>query len=175
MKHVRPALPLGAAATWIATCTDTEHPSLAHRVRLAFDSADEAPVELWVPKLHGVAIREGDRVLVTQPANGNEPIAVGVVDGFTQRPRPERAAKATLALQPDEHIVIENQDGRALLSLRDSDEGPVVSLLQPDVHVELDGKLKLTAEAISLCARRGEARIEAESDVVVRGETIQLN
>jgi hypothetical protein len=171
----QPTLPLGAAATWLARCTDAEHPTLDGRVRVTFDGAGEEPLELWVPKLAGLAIREGDRVLVTQPANGSEPVAVGVLDGFAQRPKREWRDKAVLALEPDEQIVVESRSGDALLALRDTEEGPVVALLGPDVAVEIDGELKLTAKAISLAARQGEARVEATSDVVIRGETIQLN
>jgi hypothetical protein len=50
-----------------------------------------------------------------------------------------------------------------------------VRLLEPHVALELDGALAVSAAAIELRARAGEVRVEASDDVVVRGETIELN
>jgi hypothetical protein len=44
----------------------------------------------WLPTLHGIPVREGDRVLVTQPSNAPEPVVVGVIDGFAPLPEPQR-------------------------------------------------------------------------------------
>ena len=173
MKRIerKPQLPLSGSATWIARCVDAHHPTLVGRLRCAFDEG----VELWIAALQGLAVREGDRVLVTQPANGSEPVVIGVVDGFAQRPEIERPAAAKVTVHRDESLLIESADGTPLLSLHQGRDGPVARLLHDDVHLDVGGELRLSAESIALEARQGEARVVATSDVVVRGETIQLN
>ena len=120
-------------------------------------------------------MRAGDRVLLLQPANHDEPVVAGVLDGFARRPDPAHAEAARLALRSDEAVRVEGVDGQPLLELFQSDAGPVVRLLQADVHVELPGALRLDAEQITLRARAGSVEIEASDDVNVRGEVVNLN
>jgi hypothetical protein len=72
-------------------------------------------------------------------------------------------------------VTITAADGKPLIELAASDAGPVVRLLQPDIDVEVPGKLRVSAASIELVATRGEVKVEAADDVVVRGENVHLN
>jgi hypothetical protein len=68
-----------------------------------------------------------------------------------------------------------SSEGTRLIEISQSEAGPVVRVLEPDVQVEFAGKLSLRARDIKLEATQGEVSLEATADVVVRGETIRLN
>lgn len=158
----------------VAWCRRTDHPTLAGRVLVTWDDPRGASRERWLPTLHGLAVRPGDRLLVQRPANWSEAVVTGVLDGL--RARGESPAPiAGLTLLPDESLRVCAADGAPLVEIRPSDEGPVVRLCRRDVDIEVDGGLRLRAESIALCATRGEVTIDATDDVVVRGETIHLN
>ncbi|WP_106088922.1 hypothetical protein [Enhygromyxa salina] len=165
----------------VGECVDDRHPSLQGRIRVRLSDPD--PRERWVPRLQGLAVRVGDRVLMIRPDNsaawgeetGDEWIVTGVVDGFAKRPRVEKQAAANIELQPDEAVRVVSREGQALLELSHDQDGPVVRLLEPDVRVELAGKLAIKANQIELEAEQGEVSIKASADVVVRGEVVRLN
>ncbi|WAS91531.1 hypothetical protein [Nannocystis punicea] len=131
--------------------------------------------ESWVPTCHGLAVRIGDRVLMVQPANSDEWIVTGVIDGFAARPRVEPRPVAALELRPDEALHVVSSAGEPLIEISQQAGGPTVRLLRPDVRVELAGKLAISAEAIELEAVRGQVKIKASDDVVVQGEVVRLN
>lgn len=166
--------PADAPAVCVADCIDARHPSIAGRVRVRWAHAGRVH-ERWVPALTGLAIREGDRVLLTRAENHPEPVVTGVLDGFADRPPVPTHVRSTLELKPDEHVRISRVDGTPLLDVVQGQDGPVVKLLAGDVGIELPGKLRLDAEEIELRARRGQVRIKASDDVIVRGEIIRLN
>lgn len=160
----------------VGECVNARHPSLAGRILARWTRVDAgASWARWVPVLHGVVVREGDRVLLTQPANWPEPIVTGVVDGYAKRPVAERATGATLELERDEALRVIGIHGEPLVEVFQTDEGPVVRLLQANVDLELPGALRVSAQSIRLQAREGELQLEAHDDVVVKGETINLN
>jgi len=168
-------LPLAGSGPWVAMCVDARHPSLVGRICVAVERRGTETVELWVPTLHGLAVRAGDQVLLSKPENWIEPVAVGVVDGFARRPERQLSPAATVTVARDECLRVEGQEGQALVEIRQEDAGPVLRLLDHDVHLEVPGELRVTAKSIALTATQGEARIDADGDVVVGGETIQLN
>ncbi len=168
-------LPLAGAGPWVARCVDPRHPSLVGRICCEVESPGTETVQRWIPTLHGLTVRRGDQVLLSKPANWLEPIVVGVVDGLARRPEQPHATAAKLTLERDECVLVESQDGQPLVEIRQTDDGPVARLLHEDVHLEVRGELRISAKAIALEAREGEARIDAAGDVVVAGETIQLN
>ena len=120
-------------------------------------------------------MRPGDRLIVVAPANHPESVIVGVIDGFALRPEPRRETSATIALQPDERILVTAASGQDLLEVHLSEKGPVVRLLLPDVDVDIPGDLRVRARAVRLEARIGKVELEAHDDVVLRGETVKLN
>lgn len=58
------------------------------------------------------------RVLLAQPSNLDEPVIVGVLDGFADRPERSPTRSANLALVWDEAIRVEAPNGNELLELR---------------------------------------------------------
>jgi hypothetical protein len=162
--------------SFVATCVDTTHPSLRGRVRVSWaHAAGDAPQSWWVPTLQGLALRSGDRVLVSRAGGLPEPIVVGVVDGFEERPEPSQRGGPTVEIQPDEVLTIAARDGQPLVEIRQGPDGPSVRLLSPDTQIELPGRLSISAAELSLKARRGNVEIEASDQVVVTGETVKLN
>ncbi len=120
-------------------------------------------------------MREGDRVLVQRATNWPEPIIVSVIDGFARRPEVVKSAAAAITLLADEVVRIADGNGAPIVEIAREESGPVIRLLEPDLSLELAGKLRIAAKSLELIAREGEARISASDDVVVRGENIQLN
>jgi len=158
----------------VAKCVDDRHPTLAGRVLVRWDE-DSGSVEKWVPTLQQVPIRVDDRVLLMRPMNFDEPVVVGVLDGFSRRPEPSRETAASLELKRDEAVRVAGSHGEPLLELYRDEKGPVVRLLQEDVDVEFPGALRMSAARIELEATRGSVDITANDDVNVDGEIINLN
>jgi len=160
---------------FVAECTDAHHPTLQGRVRIRWNGAQPDGVETWVPTLHGQALRKGDRVLVQLPHGTNEPIVIGVIDGFLPRPEPDRTVAARIEVKQDETLQVCTQEGLPLIEIVRDEKGPVVRLLQSDTRVDVKGKLSITAAELELRAVKGEVRIQASDDVNVIGEVIHLN
>jgi hypothetical protein len=161
--------------TIVAECLDADHPSLVGRVLVRWSWPSGERASAWIPTLHGLPVRAGDRVLVTQPSNAPEPIVLGVVDGFAARPERRRETAARVELRRDEAVRVTTVDGTPLVELFQGGAGPVVRLLTPSVDLDLLGDMRLSAKSIALIAREGELAIKAHDDVNVEGETINLN
>ena len=161
----------------VATCVDARHPTLHGRVRVRWAEGSEEvePQQRWVPTLHGLAIRAGDRVLLSRVSGLPEPIVVGVIDGFEPRPAPSHSIGATLEFQPEEVLTIVEHGGQPLVRISQGAGGPIVHLLQADTQLELPGRLSITAAELELKAVRGNVQIEASDAVVVNAETVRLN
>jgi hypothetical protein len=170
----RTTLEEAAPACLIGECIDARHPSLQGRVLVKFTLAGHEH-ERWVAKFQGLPVRVADRVLMLRPGNAQEWIVTGVVDGFATRPQPELSERARIELQRDEAVKVVSSEGTPLIEISQTDAGPVVRVLEPDVRVEFAGKLSLRAEDIELEATQGEVSLKASADVVVRGETVRLN
>ncbi|MCA9607956.1 MAG: hypothetical protein KC619_20240 [Myxococcales bacterium] len=171
-----PLLPVpGIATCLVGEIVDDRHPSLRGRVRVRWTDLEGQLFEKWLPTFQGLPVRVGDRVFLMQPANWPEMVVTGVLDGFARRPEVERDEKASLELKRDEALRIRSQSGEDLLEVFEEASGPVVRLLTGDVDLDIPGTMRVRADAITLEARKGQARIEASDDVVVRGETVHLN
>jgi len=170
---VRPAWPVGEP--FVADCIDSRHPTLQGRVQIRWEGMRHEGVASWVPTLHGLAIRKGDRLLVQMPHGGTEPIVVGVIDGFVPRPETDRTVAAKIEVKSDEVLQVCTQEGQPLVEIFRDDKGPMVRLLQSDTRIDVKGKLSISAAELELSAVKGKVRIEASDDVDVVGETIHLN
>ncbi len=159
----------------MATCTDDRHPTLQGRVHVQFTGGDGREHALWVPTLHGLPVRVADRVLMMRPGNGDEWIVTGVVDGFVNRAVAEKTPAARLELRGDECLQVVSSAGRPIVEVSQGKDGPVVRLLEPDVRVEMAGKLVVRAEEIEFEATQGSVAIKASEDVVIKGELVRLN
>jgi len=164
-----------AGGPLVAECVSTQHPTLTGRALCRITSADGSVIERWLPTLAGLAVRDGDRVLLIQPVNYAEPIVTGVLDGFTPRPERSTTAAATRTLLADEVIRFESHAGEPIVEMGPGELGPVVRLLGANVTVETAGSVRLSAGDVELRARSGSVRIAASDDVVVEGEAIRLN
>lgn len=159
----------------VGECTDAGHPDHIGRVRVRFSDTDGSERELWLPALQGLCPHLHDRVLVSQPSNHPEPVVLGVLDGFDRRPQPAPRAARVFELLPDESVTIVDHAGSPLLEVARGDAGPTLRVLTREMHVDVPGKLRLSAESLELSATAGEAQLLAAQDVVVRGEKIRLN
>jgi hypothetical protein len=169
----RPAWPVGEP--FVAECVDAKHPTLQGRVKIRWDGIRHEGGEVWVPTLHGMTIRTGDRLLMQVPRGADLPIVIGVVDGFLPRPEPERTVAARIEVKKDEVLQVCTQEGHPVVEIIQDDKGPVVRLLQSDTRVDIQGKLSISAAELELKAVKGEVRIQASDDVNVVGEMINLN
>ncbi len=168
----------GPGNCWVAWCVQDRHPVLQGRVEVrweALDTQGEGEERRWVPVLRNVAVRKDDRLLLLHPVGWDEPIVVGVVDGYRRRPEPGPEEGPTLELRADEALTILGAEGSPLIRVRQTGEGPEIRLLESTARLHLPEDLELSARSVKLQAREGEVRIEAHDDVVVRGEMIKLN
>jgi hypothetical protein len=168
----KPAWPEGHA---LATCTEERHPSLTGRIRVRCEDGRGRVHEGWVATLSGLPVRVADCVLLLKLPDQRDPIAIGVVDGFSRRPEAPKVVAQILEMKRDETLQINAENGQPLLQIARNQQGPVIRLLQADSQVELPGKLRIAAGAIELCARQGAVRIDASDDVEIVGEAIHLN
>lgn len=159
----------------VGECVNATHPTLRGRVRVRIEDETGESAERWLPTLYRLPVREADRVLVARAANWDEPVVIGVIDGFARRPEVPAREGASLTLAADECLRVRSQDGAELVEIRQEEEGPVVRLLEPGVDVEVPGAFRVRADAIRLEARKGAVEVEATDDVIVRGEIVRLN
>jgi hypothetical protein len=160
------------AGVVVGLCIDDRHPHLPGRVLIRVEDGAQAR-ELWMSGLTHSVIRRGDRVLLQQPANWPEPVVLGVLDG--QQARSATAVTAgTLELQRDEQLTIQDHLGAPLLTIVPTPQGPLLRLARADQSLEIDGRLRVVADAIDMRAR-GHLTLGAGADVVVTGEEIKLN
>jgi hypothetical protein len=168
----KPAWPDGHV---VATCTEERHPTLTGRIHVRCEDVRGCVHESWVASLSGLRVRISDCVLVLKLPNQLDPIVIGVVDGFSRRPEAPKQIAQILEVKPDETLQVNAENGQPLLHITRNEQGPVIRLLQVDTQVELPGKLRISAGAIELCARKGAVRIDASDDVEIVGEAIHLN
>jgi len=159
----------------VGECLDDRHPSITGRVLISWQDAQSNIIEKWLPALQGLSVRKLDRVLLQQAVNWPEPIVFGVIDGCADRPEPDFESKHAIELKPDEAVRIDSHNGSPLVEICQINDQAVVRLLSDDVNLDLNGKLKISAQSIDLTAKTGQVSITAESDVVVKGEIIELN
>jgi hypothetical protein len=167
----------GAASSvpLVGDCMDTDHPVLAGRALIRW--SDEAGTRQcrWLAALNHLVLRPGDRVLVVRPGNWEEPLVIGILDGFPRRAEKPRPTGVGLTLKRDESIRVTDPDGNELVEIHQAEGGPVVKLLQRGISVETPGALRLRAESVEIEARAGALKLKAADDVIVRGELIELN
>ena len=157
----------------IGECIEVQHPTLMGRVRVRWQ--DKEWQEKWLPTLHGITVRNGDRVLIMSPVNWIEPLVIGVVDGFARRPEIQRTPANSIKIERDESIRVTTAEGEQLLEIYYEDAGPIVRLLKDDIELDLKGELRLSAKGIELNAKQGELKIKAIDDVVINGENVKVN
>lgn len=165
------------ATMLIGEVTDTHHPDTMGRIRVKWPTPHGDECARWLECVDGVKPNVGDRVLLQAPANWPEYVICGVMKR-ARRGEPSRATAEpaiALSLQEDKCVQVADAAGRPLLRIRPSPDGPVVTLLDADVNIEVAGKLRLSAQTLELAAGRGGVDIRTEADTVVRSRYIRLN
>lgn len=165
----------GRQGCLVGECIKAGHPTLRGRILVRWMDAAGKEHDHWLPTLQNLPIRTADRVIMVKPANWNEMLVTGVIDGFANRPDIQRKASAKLKLEHDETIQVTDPGGEALFELFQTQKGAVVRFLRKDVNIEWPGKLSLKAESIELKADAGPVDIKASDDVRIKGEVIHLN
>lgn len=129
--------------------------------------------EWLLPERH-LALRIGDRVLLALPEGWNEWIVTGALGGEPTAPTapPEHARQVTL--EPGEVVRFVAHDGRPLVTVRQSADGPLVELGEGNVELKAGRTLRLSAQTVEITAS-SSIDVRAEGDTVVRGRTIRLN
>lgn len=165
-----------SATPLVAVCLDDRHPDLAGRVKVVWRPTPEADeVERWVPTLQSTVVRSGDRVVLLHPTNTDEPVVVGVLDGFLRRAEPEPVRRPTVELPDDEALRIVDRAGRPLVEIRSGTEGAELRLVDDAVTLRVGGRFRIEAASIEMRATRGGVDVEASDDVKIRGEVVKLN
>ncbi|AZD22385.1 hypothetical protein [Pseudomonas chlororaphis] len=155
---------------------DTHHPELPGYVFVRWSAGSEQ-VARWLECVRTVVPQRGDRVLLEQPANWPEALVVATLEppypGAIQPPPSE--ASQTVTVPSGQCVRIADARGNPLIEVQGSSRGPVVRLIGDDVDLQVDGKLRLRAEAIELRGGRGGVDIRTDAETVVRGRFIRLN
>lgn len=161
----------------VGFCADTAHPTLAGRALVRWSTHGNTPRTegAWLPSLQGLSLRAGDRILLVRPANFDEPVIIGILDGFSRRPVLPTTSGARITVKPDECLTIETVDAEPILRVSHREGGPVISLLTEDARVGTPGSLTFDASAIRFHAHQGEISLIAADDVDIQGEIINLN
>lgn len=89
-------------------------------------------------------------------------------------PAGERSEELSFRLEPGSVSVVA-PGGVVVLSLRLAGAGVRLEIARPELTLSVPGQLVLEGEAVTVRARRGDLRMEANDDVRVVAERIFLN
>jgi len=166
---------LAVGNTILATVAEEARSALPARVRVSWEDGDGAERSMWVVKLQGLVPRLDDKVIVTFPSNGAEPVVTGVVDSLARKPDLRRTEGPNLVMKEDERLQISGPDGKPWLEVEAHPEGPRLRFLVSPEGLDLPGTIKISGDAVELKARQGEIRLDASGDVRIMGEIVRLN
>ncbi|CAE6806586.1 hypothetical protein [Paraburkholderia haematera] len=175
--NASPPVERAESATLIGDVTDTHHPDAMGRIRVKWSMQDGNTCERWLECLDGVKPGIGDRVLLQSPANWPEYLVSGSLRraGCGEPVEPVVEPAVALALAADKCVQVSDASGCPLLQVRASPDGPVVTLLNRNVNIEVAGKLRLSAQTLELEGGRGGVDVRTEADTVVRSRYVRLN
>ncbi|UXU91096.1 hypothetical protein [Burkholderia sp. S-53] len=165
------------SSTLIGEVTDTHHPDAMGLMRVKWSVQDGDTCERWLECVDGVKPRIGDRVLLQSPANWTDYLIAGLLTrkGHGEPVEPVIEPAMALSLEAGKCVQIADAAGTPLLQVRASPDGPVVTLLNRNVNIEVAGKLRLSAQTLELEGGRGGVDIRTEADTVVRSRYVRLN
>ena len=72
-------------------------------------------------------------------------------------------------------IQVVTHDGRKLVEIGKSMNGPTIRICQRDAAINLPGSLSISAGELKLFSHTGDVRINADKEVVIEGDLIRLN
>ncbi|KVO41491.1 hypothetical protein WJ75_06015 [Burkholderia ubonensis] len=172
-----PPVERAESATLIGEVTDTHHPDAMGLIRVKWAMQDGNTSERWLECVEGVKPGIGDRVVLQSAANWPEHLITGLLKrkGRGEPVEPIVEPAVALALESDKCVQVSDASGCPLLQVRASPDGPVVTLLNRNVNIEVAGKLRLSAQTLELEGGRGGVDIRTEADTVVRSRYVRLN
>ncbi|KVL16128.1 hypothetical protein WJ45_30400 [Burkholderia ubonensis] len=172
-----PPVERAESATLIGEVTDTHHPDAMGLIRVKWSMQDGNTSERWLECVDGVKPGIGDRVVLQSAANWPEHLITGLLKrkGRGEPVEPIVEPAVALALESDKCVQVSDASGCPLLQVRASPDGPVVTLLNRNVNIEVAGKLRLSAQTLELEGGRGGVDIRTEADTVVRSRYVRLN
>ncbi len=161
--------PDAAPEAWLGKCLAADDVASDGRCLVGYIDGDGRACRVWALRLRGVDLCGGDRVVMMQCGNCEEPVIVGVVALAPRLPKEKAAPNPQITLSADESLQVLAANGSELLHISQTDAGPLVRLSQPDVQLELPGDFHLSAaarfvlsppgrRAIGSVGRRGRAR-----------------
>ena len=106
---------MNPASILVGECLEPEHPTLTGRAKISWAGERGARDERWLAMVQGLVLRRGDRVLIQRPANFDDPLVTGVVDGLRQRERYEAPDSPSLRLKGDQALTITGESGAPFL------------------------------------------------------------
>lgn len=176
-----PALPKSAVAALpglpsviVGEVVETRHPERPGRVLVQWRSRDRQPMTEWLLPERHLSLRIGDRVLLALPEGWNEWIVTGALGGEPTAAMAPPDHERQVVLEPGEVVRFVAHDGRPLVTVRQSPEGPLVELGDGNVELKAGQTLRLSGKTVEITASSG-IDVRTEGDTVVRGRTIRLN
>ncbi len=196
--------PVFSMAAMVGECVDDCHPEWCDHYMVAYADTKGETFRQWLPSVLGLEIRRGDLVLIAKPVNWATPVITGILPAAPSSStsvfspwelksassehdfsdsEPQKSSRSSFEVRPNNTVALTGEtpiqvvshNGRKLVEIGLGPDGPTVRICQRDAVIDLPGKLAITAGELELKSRSGDLKIEADHDVVVRGDLIRLN
>lgn len=168
------APPPGLPSVIVGEVVETRHPERPGRVLVQWRNRERQTLTEWLLPERHLALRIGDRVLLALPEGWNEWIVTGALGGEPTPPQAPAEHQREVRLEPGEVVRFIAHDGRPLVTVRQSVDGPLVELGEGNVELKAAQTLRLSGHKVEITAATG-IDVRTEGDTVVRGRTIRLN
>lgn len=164
----------GLPSVIVGEVVETRHPERPGRVLVQWRDRERQTMTEWLLPERHLSLRIGDRVLLALPEGWNEWIVTGALGGEPTAPTTPPDHERQVVLEPGEVVRFIAHDGRPLVTVRQSPEGPLVELGEGNVELKAAQTLRLSGKTVEIAASSG-IDVRTEGDTVVRGRTIRLN
>jgi hypothetical protein len=168
----------------VGEIVDTHHPHLPSRVLVHWWPSGDKEESAWLHHERHLALRKGDRVLVTLPLGWSEWVVTGALtrgaapaseEGAVSPPPALDAEARELRLEPGQSVMVIGSDGAPLLRVHQGPQGPIIELERDQVELKARRRLRLSADTVEIAAGQGGIDVRSDGDAVVRAHAIRLN
>jgi hypothetical protein len=168
----------------VGEIVDTHHPHLPSRVLVRWWPSADKEESAWLHHERHLALRKGDRVLVTLPLGWSEWVVTGALTRAAAPASAEDAVTPHLALdvearalrlEPGQSVIVIGSDGAPLLRVHQGPQGPIIELERDQVELKARRRLRLSADTVEIAAGQGGIEVRTNGDAVVRAHAIRLN
>lgn len=166
--------PSGLPSVIVGEVVETRHPERPGRVLVSWRDRERQTMTEWLLPERHLTLRIGDRVLLALPEGWHEWIVTGALGGEPTAPQAPPDHERQVTLEPGEVVRFVAHDGKPLVTVRQSPEGPLVELGEGNVELKAARTLRLSAQTVEITASSG-IDVRTEGDTVVRARTIRLN